>query len=60
MSKTIVCIGGRCSTWGKSWKYHMWTYKEVIDEGERAGEVITHTQDTCYRCGMTKQEAKND
>ena len=35
-------------------------YMKLFDEGERVGEVITHTQDTCYRCGMTKQEAKND
>ena len=60
MSKTIICFSGRCSTWGKSWKYHMWTAKETIDEGERTGEVVTTKSDTCYRCGFTKEEAKND
>lgn len=24
MSNTIVCIGGRCSTWGKHWKKHLY------------------------------------
>jgi hypothetical protein len=58
--KTIVCIGGRCSVWGKHFNRHMWTAKEIIDEGERAGEVITTKSDTCFRCGMTKKEAAND
>lgn len=60
MSKIIICFRGRCSHWGKSWKYHMWTAKEVIDEGERAGEVVTYKSETCYRCGMTKKEARKD
>ena len=58
-NKTIICARGRCSTWGSSWKYHMWTCKEKLDE-ERTGEVITHKQDYCFRCGMTKKEASNE
>lgn len=60
MKKTIICIRGRCSTWGQSWNRHTWTAKEVIDEGPDEGKIITHKSETCYRCGMTKKEARND
>ena len=23
-SKTIVCVGGRCSTWGRNWRKHLY------------------------------------
>lgn len=29
MSKTIVCIGGRCSSWGKNWSRHYYDGGEV-------------------------------
>jgi hypothetical protein len=57
MSKLIVCIGGRCSTWGKNWHNHLWTIKEKLDES-KTGQIKIHKSDTCFRCGMTKKEAK--
>lgn len=39
-TKTIICIGGRCSSWGKDWKRHLYG-----DENE-----------DCLRCGMNRRE----
>lgn len=47
MSKIIVCVGGRCSTWGKHWKKHL--YYADFDDGE-----------TCIRCGMDREEQFNE
>lgn len=43
MSNVILCFGGRCSTWGKSWKRHL--YYADFEDGE-----------TCIRCGMYRKE----
>lgn len=43
MGKTILCIGGRCSTWGLNFKKHI--YYADIQDGE-----------TCVRCGMSRKE----
>lgn len=42
-AKTILCIGGRCSTWGKSWKKHLYDGGETclrcgIDREEQFNE----------------------
>ena len=58
-NNTIICFRGRCSTWGKSWKYHMWTFKQTIDDDNGNLFVKKHASDACFRCGMTKKEAKN-
>lgn len=47
MSKTILCVGGRCSTWGKSWKKHIY-YADISDG------------DVCARCGMNREEQWNE
>lgn len=50
MSKVIVCIGGRCSVWGKSWKKHLYSgnthclrcgigHREQWEEDKAAGLV---------------------
>lgn len=50
MSKTIICIGGRCSTWGTSWKKHLYdggeeclrcgmSRKEQFEEDKMSGLV---------------------
>lgn len=50
MSKTIVCIGGRCSSWGKTWSRHFYdggedclrcgmNRKEQFEEDKLAGIV---------------------
>lgn len=56
----IICFRGRCSFWGKSWKYHMWSVREIVDDDNGNEYVKKHVSDECFRCGMTKEEAKND
>jgi len=41
-NKFFICIGDRCSSWGRNWKRH-WFNKE----------------NNCYRCGISKEDAKN-
>jgi len=57
MSNTIICIRGRCSTWGKSWKRHLYSVKDV-DYSELTGEKIVTVEksDTCFRCGISRKE----
>src|SRR5690554_657345 len=43
MGNTILCIGGRCSTWGKNWKKHLYEGGETclrcgIDRREQFNE----------------------
>lgn len=43
MSKTIICMGSRCSTWGKNWKRHLYEGGETclrcgIDREEQFNE----------------------
>lgn len=40
--KAIVCFSGRCSSWGKSWKRHL--YSETAEHED------------CLRCGMNRKE----
>lgn len=60
MNRIIVCIRGRCSTWGKSWNRHLWTIKEKVDDDNGNITIKVHKSDTCFRCDMTKKEARND
>jgi len=59
MNKIILCFSGRCSHWGKSWKNHIWTMKIKLDDDE-ARQTEVQKSDNCFRCGMSKKEARND